>query len=311
MFKHKKIGLGGTFDHFHKGHQAFLLSASQWAEHMVIGITTPEMLSSKKFRTQIETYEKRAEQVKKFTKNFLNKVDVIPLTDIYGPTLAGSSVDSLAATSATKSGLEAINSKRVELGMDELPMYVCELVDDENGNPISSEKIRAGKLSRSGKVYKNIFKSNISLSNNQKKVFSEIQGTVVRRPSPAELTLVVGDTSLEKFIDNDWKYSLGVLDFLKNRKTYQPTLDISPLSAITAHNQPGSISHDLVEALVSALKTQQSHVIVEGEEDLAAVALVLLAPLGTHIYYGQPNVGMVEMIVTEEKKDFCFKTLSS
>ncbi|MDQ5951488.1 MAG: pantetheine-phosphate adenylyltransferase, partial [Patescibacteria group bacterium] len=115
MYKYKKIGLGGTFDHFHKGHQAFLLFASQLAQHLVIGITTPEMITHKKFSSQIQEYEMRADAVKSFTKNFFNTVDVIPLTDPYGPTLLGSNVEALAATTATQSGAEAVNKKRESL----------------------------------------------------------------------------------------------------------------------------------------------------------------------------------------------------
>ena len=41
---------------------------------------------------------------------------------------------------------------------------------------------------------------------------------------------------------------------------------------------------------------------VIGEEDLVTLAVILAAPLGTIVYYGQPNEGIVEVIVTEEKK---------
>lgn len=310
MHKYKKIGLGGTFDHFHKGHQAFLLFASELAEHLVIGITTPEMITHKKYFSQIEEYEVRAEAVRSFTKNFFNKVDVIPLTDPYGPTLVGSNVEALAATTATKSGAEAVNTKRNELGLSQLPIHICELENDENGDPLASERIRKGVVNRLGKVYANVFKSSLSLSAEQKVFFSKPQGNIVNSPTPAENYFVVGDTCLETFQKNNWPYQIGVVDFMKQRKEYQPHL-VATNDALTVKNKPGEISTEVISALQNQLSQSKAHLVIEGEEDLAAVALVLLAPLNSHIYYGQPNVGMIEMIASETKKEEVYKVLTS
>jgi cytidyltransferase-like protein len=310
MYKYKKIGLGGTFDHFHKGHQAFLLFASQLAQHLVIGITTPEMITHKKFSSQIQEYEMRADAVKSFTKNFFNTVDVIPLTDPYGPTLLGSNVEALAATTATQSGAEAVNKKRESLGLSQLPIHTCELENDDIGQPLASERIRAGSVNRQGKVYKNIFVSTITLTDKQKQFFSKQHGPLVHVPSPSENIFVVGDSSLESFRKHDWPYQLGVIDHLKNRKAYQPDLQIEE-PILTTQNQPGEISPVMAAALENALQNKTKHVVIEGEEDLAAAALALLAPLGTLIYYGLPGKGMIEMEVTEALKDDCLKVLST
>lgn len=311
MYKYKKIGLGGTFDHFHKGHQAFLLFASELAEHLIIGITTPEMISHKKYFSQIEEYEIRAEAVKNFTKNFFNKVDVIPLTDPYGPTLVGSNVEALAATTATRAGAEAVNAKRAELGLSVLPIHTCELIKDENGDSLASERIREGKVNRFGKVYANIFRSGLTLTEEQKQFFTKPQGAVVQAPTPGNNFYVVGDTCLETFQKNNWPYQIGVVDFLKQRREYQPHLVSTQENELKVANKSGEISKDLVQTFTSALDSPKAHVIIDGEEDLAAVVLVLLAPLGSHIYYGQPTVGMIEMIATESKKEEVYKILTS
>jgi hypothetical protein len=52
-----------------------------------------------------------------------------------------------------------------------------------------------------------------------------------------------------------------------------------------------------------ALRQNLIHLFVDGEEDLAAVVLQLLLPLGATIYYGQPNEGLVRWQVTEESKE--------
>lgn len=42
--------------------------------------------------------------------------------------------------------------------------------------------------------------------------------------------------------------------------------------------------------------------LVDGEEDLLALPAIVHAPIGGVVYYGQPQQGLVEVMVTEEKK---------
>ncbi|KAB1193117.1 DUF359 domain-containing protein [Haloferax sp. MBLA0076] len=68
-------------------------------------------------------------------------------------------------------------------------------------------------------------------------------------------------------------------------------------------NEPGTISRDLVAALVDALAAgEPTTLLVEGEEDLATLPAVLAAPLGSTVVYGQPDEGMVRLTVDEAAK---------
>ena len=89
---------------------------------------------------------------------------------------------------------------------------------------------------------------------------------------------------------------------------------LDPLAAaatptLNAANPAGTISAEMVTVLTQALTQQTQHVLIQGEEDLAAVALILLLPLESEVYYGQPGQGIVRMKVTEELKDKTFKVL--
>ncbi|AFK19681.1 DUF359 domain-containing protein [Haloferax mediterranei ATCC 33500] len=68
-------------------------------------------------------------------------------------------------------------------------------------------------------------------------------------------------------------------------------------------NEPGTLSFDLVSALVEALDAEEpTTLLVTGEEDLATLPAVLAAPLGSTVVYGQPDEGMVRVTVTEAAK---------
>ena len=53
----------------------------------------------------------------------------------------------------------------------------------------------------------------------------------------------------------------------------------------------------------------RSVLIVDGEEDLAVIPFVLASPLGWTILYGQPNEGVVELVVTSETKQTVLQLL--
>jgi len=51
-------------------------------------------------------------------------------------------------------------------------------------------------------------------------------------------------------------------------------------------------------------------ILVDGEEDLLALPTMLLAPLDTYVVYGQYNLGMVVVRITEEIKSLARNLLT-
>jgi len=68
-------------------------------------------------------------------------------------------------------------------------------------------------------------------------------------------------------------------------------------------NPPGALSESLLAALSEAVAAEEPiTIVVDGEEDLAALPAVLVAPLGGTVVYGQPDEGMVLVDVTDDAK---------
>ena len=65
-------------------------------------------------------------------------------------------------------------------------------------------------------------------------------------------------------------------------------------------NAAGTLTSELFDAIENALKGKEEIIRVVGEEDLAVVPCILLAPEGTRIIYGWPGKGM-KLIVTDEQ----------
>jgi uncharacterized protein (UPF0218 family) len=77
-----------------------------------------------------------------------------------------------------------------------------------------------------------------------------------------------------------------------------------------ARNPPGTLTRDLLETLNAAVKEPEVLIIVDGEEDLAVIPLVIAAPTGVVILYGQPGKGVVLCEVTEGAKEKAAEMLS-
>lgn len=309
--KYFKIGLGGTFDHFHAGHAKFIDFAAELGAHLVIGVTDPHLTKHKPFAELIEPYSTRVQAVHHYCNTRHIAHNVVRLTDVFGPTLENNSIKALCVTPETSRGADKINEVREKLQLSALPVYICDYFLAQNGQPLHAESIRSGQLNRHGIVYSQAFKEDLALTPVQRQFFQQLQGLVIDEPSDSlteSRRIVVGDVSLQTFITQGWRYDLGIFDRLEQRQASFLTTSISP-DATTA-NQAGNISLQLIKAIQSAWKSKQKHLLVKGEEDLSAVAAALLTPLTTQIYYGQPGEGLVEMVVTEELKDKFYQTLT-
>ena len=71
----------------------------------------------------------------------------------------------------------------------------------------------------------------------------------------------------------------------------------------SAWNPPGTLTDDLIKALECAVADPGVLIFVEGEEDLAVIPLVLAAPDGAVVLYGQPGEGVVLCRVTAAAKE--------
>lgn len=83
-------------------------------------------------------------------------------------------------------------------------------------------------------------------------------------------------------------------------------------SRIQVANPPGTLTASLLDALVEALDRDDPStiVVVDGEEDLATLPAMVVAPHGSSVVYGQPGEGMVHVAVEAEATERARSILS-
>ena len=72
---------------------------------------------------------------------------------------------------------------------------------------------------------------------------------------------------------------------------------------VSVDNPAGIITDELIKTLSEAFASEKPlRIFVRGEEDLATLPVILMAPLDSVVLYGQPDEGVVFVKVTEEKR---------
>lgn len=301
--QYEHIYLGGTFDHLHAGHRHFISEAAKLGTKLHIGITADHLAAHKRYSESMQPVAVRTAAVKKFCSEQNILADLVTLEEPFGPAVQADAENScLCVTTATESGGNALNQAREQLGLAPLPLNVVKLVAADDGQPIASERIRGGEISRTGTVYIEQLLTDHVLTEQQREQLRKIPYIVVTDRAQDISAYLVGDTTLERFLEENWPYQLAVFDGLKERAEYSPLVVPQDQISLTAVSPAHVLTAHLSKTLQLALKRGYKYVFVQGEEDLAAVAVLLLAPLGHAVYFGLPRVGLARIEITEAQK---------
>ena len=118
--------------------------------------------------------------------------------------------------------------------------------------------------------------------------------------------ICVGDIVSRNLLKAGIKVDIFIIDG-KTLRSEKEVLGFSGEEIIQINNPQGFIMKRVWEVLEKALNSdKQIQINVSGEEDLIGLPAVLLAPINSLIFYGQPPIfgpsGLVMIQVTEEKR---------
>ncbi|OBZ69225.1 Phosphopantetheine adenylyltransferase [Grifola frondosa] len=145
------VALGGTFDHLHAGHK-ILLSMGAWIarDKLIVGITDDALLVNKAHREVLEPLPVRTARVRAFLELFRPGVfyDLVPISDVYGPTGWDPNVQALVVSRETLPGASSIDKRRREQALPPLRTFVIDVisateasVDAEDAELLKSTKM--------------------------------------------------------------------------------------------------------------------------------------------------------------------------
>ena len=312
---------GGTFDHFHSGHTALLTEAFTIATHVTIGLTTDTYVLQYKYDEEnmsgvacpacssrlVQPFVVRKKQVETWlqTQGFAGRATIVPIDDPYGPTVKNNTMDVIVVSNETKDGAVLINKKRKAVGLSVLPIHTIPMVLAEDTKPISATRIRNQEIDVDGKLM---------MPDAMRSELGVPFGTVLKDGNTEsiirgdhELTVIsVGDKTTKRLVENGLVPTLVIIDMQVERQPYiweKVLWDKLPKKQQEFVSGPGYIATTVVEALERwAKKPTPMLYVIDGEEDLLVLPVICHAPNGAVVYYGQPNIGMVRVVVTETTK---------
>jgi pantetheine-phosphate adenylyltransferase len=149
------VATGGTFDEIHAGHRELLVRAFKLGRHVLIGVSSDNFAAAKKGKNKLKhTYESRVERLIQFIHDEFGNVnfEIKELNDDFGPTSMDRNIQALVVSEETEpKGLE-INRIRLSKGFDPLVIVIVTMLKAEDGQPLSSSRIRLGEIDRNGRV---------------------------------------------------------------------------------------------------------------------------------------------------------------
>jgi pantetheine-phosphate adenylyltransferase len=152
--KYLKVAVGGTFDLLHKGHICLIKKALELGDSVAIGLTTEELLKVNPKNHFTENFDARRTELIRFVTSLgaLNRVQIVPLRDSYGPTITDRELEALVVSYETINNVGEINKIRHKKGFKPLEIVVLDAVFAEDGLPISTTRIRRGEIDRAGRL---------------------------------------------------------------------------------------------------------------------------------------------------------------
>lgn len=321
MKRFNLVVCGGTFDHFHKGHKEFLRFIFSVSSKAVIGLTSDRYIKDHKVYDGIFLYKERKQELESFlqSEKLLKRASIVSIDNLYGPTLKKRlPIAAIIVSEETMRGAKIINTSRRELGLAPFEIIIAPFVKGEDTKIISSFAIRRGIIDREGKLYiKSVwFSERLQLTEKLRALLKKPFGSLMQAKkdllikAKSPYTATVGDVTTKLFNFFSLGQNISVVDFAVARKKKFSKLTqlgfLGEEEVIEINNPASFLTPSLFSAATKAfsLSNQKKKVIIKvnGEEDLAVLPLILAAPLGSVIWYGQPKEGIVQVIATEETK---------
>lgn len=151
--KYSSIAVGGTFDQIHSGHKALLERAFSTSNLVIIGLTSDEYAASEG-KAITHDFEYRKNQLVEYLAKIHPRREYVitRLETRFGQAIFTKNIEAIVVSVETLPRVQSANAKRRQLGLPEMKIEIVPMVVAEDGQKISSTRIRAGEIDEQGRL---------------------------------------------------------------------------------------------------------------------------------------------------------------
>src|SRR5512136_2935269 len=132
-----KVGLGGTFNVIHKGHELLFETAFTVGDSVEVGLTSDEFAKSIK-SVPVARYFQRKANLAKYLERFGKPFDIVMISDMKGTAATSERLDALVVSPETRDNANEINDLRRRNGLKPLKVFTIKDVKADDTRLISS-----------------------------------------------------------------------------------------------------------------------------------------------------------------------------
>ncbi|ODO03418.1 pantetheine-phosphate adenylyltransferase [Cryptococcus wingfieldii CBS 7118] len=153
------VALGGTFDRLHAAHKLLLhLGVFLSTQKLIVGIMADNLLASKTHAELVQPLAERLDNANAFLARSgasdTLQLDVLRIDDALGPTRTDPDIQALVCSRETLSGGEYVNSSRKGAGLEELELFVVDVIAEREEVDLKQEvdeaKLKKMKMGSTG-----------------------------------------------------------------------------------------------------------------------------------------------------------------
>ena len=153
------VAMGGTFDVLHRGHRLLLKKAFEVGKKVTIGVTSDTFARQLHKPHKIDPFESRKFELENLLGKWgvLSRSRIVRLDDRFGPTIATPRIQAIIVSKRTVKTAYEINRRRRLMQLRPLAIVAIDLIQAQDRKPISSTRIRRGRIDREGRVVRRAY----------------------------------------------------------------------------------------------------------------------------------------------------------
>lgn len=146
-----RVGIGGTFNVIHKGHELLFETAFTVGDSVDVGLTSDEF--AKKIKSvPVMPYFQRKSNLARFLQRYGKPFGIVMISDMKGTTTTSETIDAIVVSPETRVNADEINDLRRANGLRPLKVFVIKQVKADDSRLISSTRILKGEIDKDGRL---------------------------------------------------------------------------------------------------------------------------------------------------------------